>query len=43
MFYAFVLVTIGLVAIGSFEPVAADGKSRIFFLNQTLSFLFKLI
>ena len=28
MFYAFVLVTIGLFAIGSFEGVEADGKIR---------------
>ena len=28
MFYAFVLVTIGLFAIGSFEGVNADGKIK---------------
>ena len=41
MFYAFVLVTIGLFAIGSFEPVAADGKSKNFFpLSNIVVFIF---
>ena len=34
MFYALVLVTIGLFAIGSFEPVDADGKSKKYFSSS---------